>query len=161
MHRTTIALGSGLLGLAVLAACADHSGPTAPRAAAPAFHVGYVGGAMGLGSVDNDASCHVGQKGARWAYLGTNQWDVDADNAQVVVSQSGQINMTCQGWMLPTYPDGSPLPRPERAVRERDVLCFLPPGVAGGPRRETRDADELFLPSGRIVLTCHLHPHRS
>lgn len=41
---------------------------------------------------------------------------------------------------------------PEAAEVQQGVLCFLP------GQRETRDAQEVFTPSGQIVLTCHSRP---
>ncbi|MFL5580345.1 MAG: hypothetical protein ACJ8AO_08220 [Gemmatimonadaceae bacterium] len=123
-----------LLALAVIAAaaCSEPSGP-APRAAAvPALHVGVQPRDLPLGRVENDFECHIGQRGFP---------TVNATESHVVESASGNLTLTCEGWL----PAGS---EPSTAVVETGLLCFLPEG------RSTRQAIEVFAPSGRINLTC-------
>ena len=125
-------------------ACSSCSDALAPSSGPPRLHVGYTGSDTPLGFVTNDAECHVGKKGQRWPV--SEQYDVKTFDAHLVVSESGRITLVCQG----EIPPGQPVP--DRAEVERDVLCFLP------GQRQTRHAQEVFTPSGKILLTCHLDP---
>jgi len=108
-------------------------------------HVGYKGPDEPYGFVTNDAQCHVGKRGDRWP---VSEWyDVKDFNAHLVLTPSGEIEMTCQG----DIPAGQPIPT--SAEVEQAVLCFLPNRLA------TRHAQEEFTPSGKIILTCHYNPN--
>jgi hypothetical protein len=131
----------------------ERAGETPLAPLTPDFHVGFPRGVSApLGFVSNDAECHIGKRGNRWP--AAEQWEVIVHDAQLVVTPGGNITLICSGDMPPTLPNGTPLAPPAQAEVEQDVLCFLPNG------RQTRQAQELFTPSGRVVLTCHYNPTR-
>ena len=107
-------------------------------------HVGYKGPDEPYGFVTNDAECHVGKRGNRWPQA--DWYDVKVFDAQLVLTPSGEINMTCKGQIPPEQPF------PTSAEVEQGVLCFLPNQLS------TRQAQEVFTPSGEIILTCHYNP---
>lgn len=108
-------------------------------------HVGYKGPDEPYGFVTNNAECHVGKKGNRWPQ---SEWyDVKVFDAQLVLTPSGEIEMTCKG----EIPANQPVPT--SAEVEQAVLCFLPNQLS------TRQAQEVFTPSGEIILTCHYNPN--
>ena len=134
MRRTTrLALACAL----PLLACDTAVAPE-PRAAAagPSLHVGVQPRDLPLGRVADDVECHVGQRGFP---------DVKTRDSHVTESASGVVTLTCHGQL----PPGT---EPTSAVIETGVLCFLPEG------RSTRDAWEVFTPSGKINLTCRFRP---
>jgi hypothetical protein len=133
--------------LAVVACSESPVQPGARRLAPESvrFHVGYKGPDVPYGFVTNDAECHVGKRGLRWPQ---SEWyDVKDFDAQLVTTPSGHITMVCSG----DIPDGQPIP--SSAEVEQAVLCFLPNQL------DTRDAQEVFTPSGKIILTCHYNPN--
>lgn len=142
-----LTLGALLFVSLTAAACQrDSLLPTAAKAPSTSFHVGYKGPDEPLGFVTNDAECHVGKKGARWPVA--EQYDVKTFDAHLGITPSGVVTLSCHGQV----PEGQPLPT--SAEVEKDVLCFLP------GQRETRDAQEVFTPSGEIILSCQLNPNR-
>ena len=141
MRSTPIALTVATLLAVACAACSDTASPTG--ATPPGLHVGYKGPDEPLGFVTNDAECHVGKKGNRWP--AAEQYDVKTYDAHLVVTESGNITLVCQG----DIPANQPVP--DHAEVEQAVLCFLPNQL------ETRQAQEVFTPSGKIVLECHLN----
>jgi hypothetical protein len=148
MRRTVsipLALAAAIAGLAALA-CDDVAAPAANQVTAtPDLHVGYKGPDVPLGFVSNDAECHIGKRGDRWPQA---EWyDVKTYDAHLVVTPSGVVTLVCNG----RIPADQPLP--DHAEVEQGVLCFLP------GQRDTRDAQEVFTPSGNIELTCHLNPN--
>jgi hypothetical protein len=145
MRTAPLTLAAVLLATLTAAACQDGPLPTAARAGSPRYHVGYKGVDEPLGFLTNDAECHVGKKGDRWPLA--EQYDVKTFDAHLGITPSGVVTLVCHG----EIPAGQPLPA--RAEVEKAVLCFLP------GQRETRDAQEVFTPSGEIVLTCHLNPN--
>jgi hypothetical protein len=146
MRTAPFTLAALLLASLTAAACQDGPLPTGAGAVTPRFHVGYKGPDEPLGFVTNDAECHVGKKGDRWAPA--EQYDVKTFDAHLGITPSGVVTLVCNG----EVPAGRPLPT--HAEVEKAVLCFLP------GQRETRDAQEVFTPSGQITLTCHLNPNR-
>ena len=131
-----------------LTACSESP---LPRLLAPSDavlkHVGYKGPDEPYGFVTNNAECHVGKRGNRWPQ--SDWYDVKVFDAQLVLTPSGEINMTCKGQI----PADQLLPA--SAEVEQRVLCFLPNQLS------TRDAQEVFTPSGEIILTCHYNPNSS
>ena len=108
-------------------------------------HVGYKGPDEPYGFVTNNAECHIGKRGNRWPQ---SEWyDVKDFDAHLVLTPSGEINMSCSGQI----PPGQPIPT--SAEVEQGVLCFLPNQLS------TRQAQEVFTPSGEIILTCHYNPN--
>ena len=63
------------------------------------------------------------------------------------MTPSGGVTLVCSG----EIPADQPVP--SQAEVEQQVLCFLP------GQRATRHAQEVFTPSGKIILTCHLNPN--
>lgn len=135
-----------LVAAAVLTACSESP---VSRSLAPdgtlLKHVGYKGPDEPYGFVTNNAECHVGKRGNRWPQ--SDWYDVKVFDAQLVLTPSGEINMTCKGQI----PSEQPLP--SSAEVEQGVLCFLPNQLS------TRQAQEVFTPSGEIILTCHYNPN--
>ena len=123
--------------LTTLTACesADPRTPP-PLPTAPSLHVGLEPRDLVVGRVANDAECHIGQRGFP---------TVRTHDSHVTESASGVITLSCHGQL----PPGS---EPPTAVVETGLLCFLPEG------RTTRDAREVFTPSGQINLTCKFKP---
>jgi hypothetical protein len=108
-------------------------------------HVGYKGPDEPYGFVTNNAECHVGKRGNRWPQ---SEWyDVKDFDAHLVLTPSGEIEMTCSGQIPPNQPI------PTSAEVEQGVLCFLPNQLS------TRHAQEEFTPSGNIILACHYNPN--
>ena len=148
MHRPTIIAAALATGVALgVLACSEGPTPTASRPAATQaqLHVGYKGPDVPFGFVTNDAECHVGKRGDRWP--ASESYDVKTFDAHLVVTPSGGVTLVCSG----EIPSDKPVP--SQAEVEQQVLCFLP------GQRETRHAQEVFTPSGKIILTCHLNPN--
>ena len=130
----------------LVAACSES--PVSPSLAPNGTllrHVGYKGPDEPYGFVTNNAECHVGKRGNRWPQ--SDWYDVKVFDAQLVLTPSGEINMTCEGQIPPDQPI------PTSAEVEQGVLCFLPNQLS------TRHAQEVFTPSGEIILTCHYNPN--
>jgi hypothetical protein len=146
MHRLSLALPPLLVLTVAIAACSDRSdligGLVAPPA--PRFHVGYKGPEVAFGYVTNAAECHVGKKGDRWPVA--EQYDVKTFDAHLTVAPNGAMTLVCTGDIPSNQPN------PAQAEVEPAVLCFLPNQL------QTRQAQEVFTPSGKIILTCHLSP---
>ena len=116
-----------------LAACAAAGPDGRAVPTAPSLHVGIQPRDLVVGRVENDFECHVGQRG----FPDVKTWD-----SHVVEGPNGIITLTCHGQL----PAGT---EPSTAIVETGLLCFLPES------RSTRDAREVFTPSGAIKLTCH------
>jgi hypothetical protein len=146
MHRLSLALPALFTATVIIAACGDRSKPVEPLVApsTPRFHVGYKGPDVTLGYVTNAAECHVGKKGDRWPLA--EQYDVKTFDAHLTVAPNGAMTLVCIGDIPSNQPTSS------QAEVEPAVLCFLPNQL------QTRQAQEVFTPSGKIILTCHLNP---
>lgn len=131
----------------------ERAGETRMSPSEPVFHVGFPRNETApLGFVSNNTECHIGKRGNRWHP--DEQWEVIVRDAQLVVTPGGNMTLVCSGDMPATLPNGTPLAPPAQAEVAQGVLCFLPNRVV------TRDAQELFTPSGRVILTCHYNPRR-